>query len=550
MKYVLNSDSRLFQYAYGSLVDLGKLIRWENKLSNYEQKSIAATFATQLEKLKSQSPDFSNLLTVLSFFDPESIPLHIIIKGAEELRSQSASSSNLPGTIPINGSTRIDSAQLEALTTLICSPVGFHEAILQLQRLCLVGYCRKSDTSVLRIHDLIQIAIQESARREKTHYGWFHVATALSCNAFRQVKDPSSSECWAQCEMISPHIHSLTKWNDEHGAGNSELDKANTMIAKYLRSRWRYSEAEMLYRQVLINREKLLELEDRDTLRTVEGLAITLQEQGQYDEAETLYGRVLEGFTKHLGLNHRDTLLQVENLAAVYCKQGRYNEAETQYRRALAGKEKKLGRIHRDTLGTVNNLAIVHGLQKRYKAAEMLYERVLTGREELLGPEHQDTLAAVHNLAIVFRQQGRYGEAETMFKRVLKGNKKLGPDHPDNVQTMNNLANTYLSQGRYGEAEEIYKEALTRNENVLGPKNPNTLDIARNLANTYNSQGRDAEAETLYRQVLAGREEVLGRKHPTTLRTVRRLYKIYRKRGQQEEADNLRKKYPLAFDAQ
>ena len=63
----------------------GKLISWENILSSYEQKSIAITFTIQLEKLEHQFSDASNLLKVLSFFYPESIPVKIIVDGAEEL---------------------------------------------------------------------------------------------------------------------------------------------------------------------------------------------------------------------------------------------------------------------------------------------------------------------------------------------------------------------------------------------------------------------------------------------------------------------------------
>jgi hypothetical protein len=60
-------------------------------LSIYEQKSATADFTTQLEELEHQYPNFSNLLKVLSFFDPESTPLHMIVKGAEEFQLRSAS---------------------------------------------------------------------------------------------------------------------------------------------------------------------------------------------------------------------------------------------------------------------------------------------------------------------------------------------------------------------------------------------------------------------------------------------------------------------------
>jgi hypothetical protein len=62
-----------------------KLISWENELSNYEQKSIAVMFATQLEELDRQSHACCSLLKILSFFDPESIPLNIITDGANDL---------------------------------------------------------------------------------------------------------------------------------------------------------------------------------------------------------------------------------------------------------------------------------------------------------------------------------------------------------------------------------------------------------------------------------------------------------------------------------
>jgi hypothetical protein len=72
---------------------LGKLISWENNLSYYEQKSVTVTFSTKLEELERQLPDVSNLSKVLSFFDLESIPLSMIIKGAEGMQHPSTSDS-------------------------------------------------------------------------------------------------------------------------------------------------------------------------------------------------------------------------------------------------------------------------------------------------------------------------------------------------------------------------------------------------------------------------------------------------------------------------
>ena len=66
-----------------------QIIKWENDLSSYEQKSVAATFNLQFNELSRRSPDTSNLLKILSFLDPESICVDVITGGIEELRKAS-----------------------------------------------------------------------------------------------------------------------------------------------------------------------------------------------------------------------------------------------------------------------------------------------------------------------------------------------------------------------------------------------------------------------------------------------------------------------------
>jgi hypothetical protein len=144
-----------------------KLISWKNELSNYEQKSVAVTFSTQLEELDRQSRACSSLLKILSFLDPESIPLNIITDGADDLRS----------SINLTLSNGLISQNLESAIALLRSPVQFQQAIQQLRDLSLIGYesmtgasVSNTSTSVLRIHDLVQFMIQESVRRENAHH--------------------------------------------------------------------------------------------------------------------------------------------------------------------------------------------------------------------------------------------------------------------------------------------------------------------------------------------------------------------------------------------
>jgi tetratricopeptide (TPR) repeat protein len=477
------------------------LIKWENNLSGYEQKSVAVTFGTQLEELERQSPDFGNLLKVLSFLDPESIPLNMITEGAEASQLQSASSSNVTAT-----SLPFVNVKPEPLIDLVRSPVQLQQAIQHLHSQSLVGYESNGDEFVLRIHDLIQLTIQESMRSEDADHHWFHVAVELVCSGFRQIDDPWSYTCWAQCEVFAPHIQSLTKWDIEHSVGNSDLDDANIRIAMYLRSRGRYGEAEMLLVRVLARKDKVL------------------------------------------GPEHLDTSLVVDNLAYVYLLQGRYNEAETLFRQALASREKLLGLEHADTLLTVHGLASVYRRQKHYKDAETMYLRAIEGSEKHQGPDHLDT---VEGLANLYSDQGEYGKAEMLYKRALAGAEKhLGPDHPDVLRTVQNLSSVYVLLRQYGEAETLSMRALEGKEKFLGPDHPYTLVSIGNLACIYHSQGRYNEAEVLYRRALTGREKVLGPEHPVTLRTVQNLANFFKRQGRYLEEILLRSRFPQAFGSQ
>jgi hypothetical protein len=99
------------------------VIGWENDLSTYEQKSVAATFSSQLDGLERQYPNASNLLKVLSFFDPESINIDIIAQGAAALRDKIAQEPQHDFHQP----------KLRTLLSLILSPVELHNIITQLQ---------------------------------------------------------------------------------------------------------------------------------------------------------------------------------------------------------------------------------------------------------------------------------------------------------------------------------------------------------------------------------------------------------------------------------
>lgn len=58
-----------------------------------------------------------------------------------------------------------------------------------------------------------------------------------------------------------------------------------------------------------------------------------LDSQGRYDKAEVMYREVLQLREKVLGCDHPDTLKSVNNLADMLYRLGKYNEAEAMHDR-------------------------------------------------------------------------------------------------------------------------------------------------------------------------------------------------------------------------
>jgi tetratricopeptide (TPR) repeat protein len=534
------------------------VVGWENHVWSYEQKSVAATIACQLDDLEQHRSDTSNLLQLLSYFDPENIPTDMIVVGAESLSLLQAPS-NVISSASATTTPTLENLLLEAtvqprepmsspkskmLLALIRSPIKFQDAIMQLQNRSLIKHLRNADTSTLRIHDLTRMMVQEGSSKSDDEHEWFELAVAMACGAFsRRVENPELPKCWSHCKMFIPHFQQLARWDKMYSSWNTRLTEANMNIVRYLHSCGRYNDAETLCQQVLTVRKDQLGMQHPNTLTTLRHLANLYEFQGRYNDAQALCERILALWEKIGGTEHPEMLAVKHVLACAYRSQGRYRDAETLFKQVLVVREKVLGEEHPDTLDTMDKIADVYEYQGHYSDAETLYKQVLVVREKVLGEEHPDTLDTMHSIADIYEAQERYSDAETLFKQVLVVREKvLGEEHPDTLTTMHSIADIYESQGRYSDAETLYKQVLVVSEKVLGEEHPDTLDTMHNIADVYEAQGRYSDAETLYKQVLAVSEKVLGEEHPDTLFTMHNIAGVYESQGRYSDAETLYKR--------
>ena len=550
-----------------------KVIAWENILGNYEKKSVLAAFDIPLRNLRQISPGASNLLNVLAYFDPESIPLDILARGAEitrgRLAERSSSSAQKP-TVPLRramaspprkrrklsipddhqrtasvfapASGLSQPINFESLFELICSKESLRESMNTFEEYSLAQPVYGNIPSV-HIHDLIQLIVLQESAKSRREQEYHPLAVTLLTSAFETLNDYLLPQSWAEYERFVPHLTSLEKHRPPQMPPSREFMDMSRDIARYFQKQGRFNEAEALLSRVLAQCEMMFGpgVDHLDTLTTVHLLASIYSDKGKYDDAEILYARAPAGRETQLGEDHPDALMTLRDLAYLRYRQGKYNQAKELFTRALAGQEKQLGAEHLDTLNTVEDLAHVYGRLRGHVVAKSLYARVLAGREKQLGLEHIDTLTTMSSLGELYRAQGKYDEAEPLIARVLRsGEAQLGTEHPDTLYVVQQLALLYLDQDKFDEAETLVARVLAGNEQQLGAEHPWTLVAVHNFASLREKQGRWEEAEELYKRSLAGFEKVCRPEHPDRKNAVNNLAHLYETQGRDEEANALR----------
>ncbi|KAF2196659.1 TPR-like protein [Delitschia confertaspora ATCC 74209] len=533
-----------------------QLLTWDNKLSTYEEKSVATAFKRKFEFLDQHSLHAGNLLRLMSFFDPERIPTDVIIDGLKALKASTCLTKKVETDLPLttnkrnfrnrvmryisfqrhgsNGSikpeemakftrtTAVD-RMVDSISETILSPIRLQEALAELQDQSLITRIQSSATLEVQMHDLVKFMVQEMDMILESRTTMLNFASCIVCNAFRLVPDRTSPEAWPKCERIVPHIVSLK--NMTHSGTVPELKWATAELAEYFRSRGLYSEAESYYKEAL---DQSLSASSHPEFLC--GLADALVKQGQYDEAEKVCTQGLHGNDLANGNISGHSVTIAAQLVNVYDKQGRYAEAIKLGEWILPKPGRTVDPALSDTLQTMHNMGLAYGHQAQYDKAEEFLTQVLSSNErrEGYGPNHPETLRSVNALANLYDRKGQHEEAAKLYMRAIEGREKLfGADHSQTLKSVCGLANLWMRKGLLGEAKELYLRALETSKTHQSCDNPDLLRAVHGLAAVLSFQGNYDESVIQYERVVAGRMAILGAEHADTLRSMEGLAIVY-----------------------
>ena len=191
-------------------------------------------------------------------------------------------------------------------------------------------------------------------------------------------------------------------------------------LAVVLKNQKKYAEAEEIYREIL-KLDQEYSPEHPNTLSTMSFLGSLLHCQGKDEEAEALHRQTLDLRQKILGLDDHQTLLSMNNLALVLTSLDRLKEAEDMQRRALIGLKKILTKEnHVNILSGRANLACIYLKKTLAKKAGDLAAEIMEIAEDNTGDAHLDMITGLSNLLSIFIDQGRLEDSERLGVKLLE----------------------------------------------------------------------------------------------------------------------------------
>lgn len=554
--YIEETRCGLSQYLHRYSARRKELLLRRGRFPINHPDSVATTWSLSFQQVKQKSDAAAELLCLLAFLDPNSIPEEILTQEDDE----SDAVLHMPASDPV---------ELDQMIELL-----LHYSLVQ----------RDASGKSLSIHRLVQVVLKENMDWD-TQRMWAERTIRAVNRAFPVV----TLQTWGKCQQYLTHVETCANYIQEYELAFPEAARLFNEAATYLIVHARYDYAEVLLRIALELRRNTLEANHLDTARTLNDLGLLYLKLGRYqeNEAESLLQEAWTIRQQVLGEKHPTVAETLSNLASLYFDQGDYTKAEPFYlqalgilehtldinpplvaqsyyslaklyhsqekydqaqsllEKALTIQERSLGESHPQVASTLSMLAKVYQGQHKFAQAERMSLRALLIRETISGANHPHVATILNNLVEMYHVQGRYIEAMPLIARTLRIHEQsLGPNHPHMAYSLNNQAKNAFLRGDYIQAESSYKKALAIREQYLGTHHSRTAFNYYHLAQLYVTIERFEEAEVFYRNALSIWERTFGPDHPAVIRVLKEYIHLLRKLGRVSEAQLLEIRIP------
>ena len=173
---------------------------------------------------------------------------------------------------------------------------------------------------------------------------------------------------------------------------------------------------------------------------------------------EVLNRQALETRRRVLGPENPETLMSMDNLACAYAWRKKYSQAESLFAQTLETERRVLGPKSRLTLDALSNAAFLYQLERKYAQAELYAGEVLDAWQRALGTDSPVTMGAAADLALAYLSQGKFAAGERLAREALEFNQKRQPDDWQRFRAESLLGASLAGQKKYAEAEPLLRE--------------------------------------------------------------------------------------------
>ena len=263
--------------------------------------TVATTWEVSFQKIQKAFPAAADLLNLCAFLAPDAIFLDMIIEGSTYLPKR--------------------------LTKAITNPLTLNKLISPLLHYSLL----QREGNTLTIHRLVQDVLRDRLK-PTTRHRWVKRTVQIVNQAFPAPEFTN----WSRCKQLLPHAQICVRWIEKWELISKEAGRLLNSIGRYLYQQAVYAEAEPLYQQALVIKEKASGLDHPDLAATLNNLADLHTFQSRYTKAEPLYQKALTIKEKALGPDHPELATTLENYASLLHKIERDTEAIALENRALA----------------------------------------------------------------------------------------------------------------------------------------------------------------------------------------------------------------------
>lgn len=476
-------------------------LRRDGSASNAVMKSWQMSF----DHIQTVQPSAADLLSLMSFFDNQSIPESVIrpdpkatglplnqhADTSAEVEQNTVLDDFSSLTVSFSMDSFSDADEFSDTGSVNDTAIQFEDDITLLNAFCLISTCHNGKD--FEMHRLVQLATKRWLSASKKQEQFKQTFIKRVSAAFPEV-DPVDL---SQQRYLFTHAQIATSYRPNEDSMEGWLYLC-LELGRFAQDERHFELAKSLAKKALSGRK-----EQTQILLCKQLYAEAIRDLGQVDEAEKMLTDILEACKSLAEPNHGLTFTTMLSLSDVYILQKRLKEAEELASQAIELGKSEYGVTDARTLAYMSHLAVIYAESEQFDKSEALNLYILEATRNTLGEEHEHVFITMERLVTVYREQKRFEEAYELQSKVVEKWKNLfGPDHKETFDALHDHAEVCEELKRHEEAEEIHLSVLRQRQALCGADHPDTFDSACQLGYMYYTQRRLANSERMYMTAL------------------------------------------------